>query len=163
MSGERVDPRARAIAWALLGAEQWHPIRLEIAASDAGSTGVIRVGGIFAQLGYPEPVVRALTGLSTHRVPGAVLRAMPAGGDSTARYRLRALLRAAHLPQGSPTAPALANLACFRLDRRLAGYAERSGLVYTRYVDDLTFSGARCAVPAWLPGSAGSLPRKGSR
>ncbi|WP_392507747.1 reverse transcriptase family protein [Naumannella halotolerans] len=125
------------------------------------AVGSARVGGIFAQLGYPEPVVRALTGLSTHRVPGAVLRAMPAGGDSTARYRLRALWRAAHLPQGSPTAPALANLTCFRLDRRLAGYAERSGLVYTRYVDDLTFSGARCAVPAMVAGVSRIVAEEG--
>ncbi|MBM7807535.1 hypothetical protein JOD57_003372 [Geodermatophilus bullaregiensis] len=32
---------------------------------------------------------------------------------------------------------------CARLDRRLAGLAAASGAVYTRYVDDLTFSGPR--------------------
>jgi hypothetical protein len=36
----------------------------------------------------------------------------------------------------------MANLVCYRLDRRLAGLAEACGARYTRYLDDLTFSGA---------------------
>jgi retron-type reverse transcriptase len=35
----------------------------------------------------------------------------------------------------------LANLAAFRLDRRLAGLAASMALRYSRYADDLTFSG----------------------
>jgi hypothetical protein len=35
----------------------------------------------------------------------------------------------------------LANLCAFRLDVRLAGLAARLGATYTRYADDLTFSG----------------------
>jgi RNA-directed DNA polymerase len=46
------------------------------------------------------------------------------------------------LPQGAPTSPRLANLVCFRMDRRLSRYAEREGLVYSRYADDMSFSAA---------------------
>ena len=45
-----------------------------------------------------------------------------------------------HLPQGAPTSPALTNILCRRLDRRLAKMAAEAGFVYTRYADDLTFS-----------------------
>jgi len=45
-----------------------------------------------------------------------------------------------HLPQGSPASPAITNLLCRRLDRRLTGMAEHLSFVYTRYADDLTFS-----------------------
>jgi RNA-directed DNA polymerase len=42
---------------------------------------------------------------------------------------------------GVPTSPALANLAAFGLDRRLAGLAASMSLRYSRYAYDLTFSG----------------------
>lgn len=44
------------------------------------------------------------------------------------------------LPQGAPTSPALTNVLCRRLDKRLAAFARNRGLQYTRYADDLTFS-----------------------
>jgi RNA-directed DNA polymerase len=45
------------------------------------------------------------------------------------------------LPQGSPCSPKLANLVAWKLDLRLQGYIGKKGLTYTRYADDLTFSG----------------------
>lgn len=47
-----------------------------------------------------------------------------------------------HLPQGAPTSPALTNIICRRLDRKLSTLAERMRFRYTRYADDLTFSSA---------------------
>ena len=48
----------------------------------------------------------------------------------------------AALPQAPCTSPALSNQIARRLDRRLSGMSAKLGLVYTRYADDLTFSGA---------------------
>ena len=45
------------------------------------------------------------------------------------------------LPQGACTSPGLSNQVARRLDRRLSGLAAKFGIAYTRYADDLTFSG----------------------
>jgi RNA-directed DNA polymerase len=45
------------------------------------------------------------------------------------------------LPQGSPCSPALANLTAWTLDLRIQGYVGKRGISYTRYADDLSFSG----------------------
>ena len=56
------------------------------------------------------------------------------------------------LPQGAVTSPALSNLICLRLDRRLAGLVSRRNVVFTRYADDITFStNNRNALPRLLP------------
>lgn len=47
------------------------------------------------------------------------------------------------LPQGSPASPVLSNLVSLKLDKRLGTLAERIGANYTRYADDITFSGRR--------------------
>lgn len=120
---------------------------LMAAAKHAGEEGVLcldlanffpslaggRVFGLFRLLGYPNTVARALTGLCTNVTPARVRNRMP--------FDQRGRLRGAHLPQGAPTSPVLANLLSYSLDRRLSGLARSLALTYTRYADDLTFSG----------------------
>jgi RNA-directed DNA polymerase len=45
------------------------------------------------------------------------------------------------LPQGGPCSPKLANLSAWQLDVRIQGYVGKRGINYTRYADDLSFSG----------------------
>ncbi|SFQ23823.1 Reverse transcriptase (RNA-dependent DNA polymerase) [Amycolatopsis arida] len=66
---------------------------------------------------------------------------VPAGSADPSRWRLLRRLAAPHLPQGAPTSPAVANAVAYRLDVRLAGLARALGARYTRYADDLAFSG----------------------
>lgn len=47
------------------------------------------------------------------------------------------------LPQGAPTSPVLSNIVCRTLDARISGLAKSADLTYTRYADDLAFSGNR--------------------
>jgi len=45
------------------------------------------------------------------------------------------------LPQGAPTSPALSNLLNLQIDQRISGFCKKHNIRYTRYADDMTFSG----------------------
>ena len=105
-----------------------------------------RVRALWKALGHSRAAAELLTRLTTVRTPRAVrerlLEACSLPADAIPRRRaIAARLTQAHLPQGAPTSPALANLCAFGLDLRLAALAERFGARYTRYADDLFFSG----------------------
>ena len=111
------------------------------------SVGAARVYGIFRTAGYPEAVAHVLTALCVTVVPRSEWAAVPrpsAADPALLRrhIRLGARLATPHLPQGAPTSPALASLAATGLDRRLAALAPALCATYSRYADDLAFSGA---------------------
>lgn len=118
------------------------------------SVGRARVVALFRRLGYSRTVALTLAGLCTVAAPARVLAAHPREhNELDRRFLSNQRLRDPHLPQGAPTSPALANLAAYRLDRRLAGLASRFGARMTRYADDLAFSGGSDfdkAVPKFL-------------
>jgi len=58
------------------------------------------------------------------------------------------------LPMGAPSSPILSNLATIPLDQDLLAYAEEQGWRYTRYADDMTFSGPSPIGPAQIQGIA---------
>ncbi len=91
-----------------------------------------RIRGLLIACGYSYPVATTLAVLMTEaerqpvEVEGQVFH-VPVG------------LR--HCAQGAPTSPGLCNAVALRLDRRLCGLAKKHGFAFTRYADDLTFSG----------------------
>lgn len=95
-----------------------------------------RVKGLFRSFGYSESLATVFGLLCTEpEVETVVL-------DDTVWH---VSLGERHLPQGAPTSPAITNLLCRRLDETLTQEAQRLGFVYTRYADDLSFSGKDAA------------------
>ena len=100
-----------------------------------------RIEAFFRTMGYPEVVADLLAGMCTTVTPRDVWRSIKPAGDPIRFWETRTLYGRPHLPQGAPTSPALANLCSYRLDCRLAGLAASANAHYTRYADDLAFSG----------------------
>lgn len=104
--------------------------------------GAARIQAFFRMLGYPDAVADLLSGLVTATTPAIVWKQLGADGLSKEDIQdAKVLYGKPHLPQGAPTSPALANICAYRMDCRLTGLAEAAGGMYTRYADDLVFSG----------------------
>lgn len=64
-------------------------------------------------------------------------------GEEAATLLMKLVVWESHLPQGVATSTGVANLAMLRVDMRLRALARQQEFAYTRYVDDLAFSGSR--------------------
>ncbi len=93
-----------------------------------------RVRGLFQSFGY-SPAVSTILALLCTEAPR-----MRTEWEGKTQY-VAASERC--LPQGASTSPAISNLVCRKLDRRLSGLCRRRGWLFTRYADDLTFSASR--------------------
>lgn len=100
-----------------------------------------RIQAFFRTLGYPDTVAGLLGGICTNAAPRVIWKEIGYEVDVTKLVEARMLYSQPHLPQGAPTSPAIANLCCYRIDCRLTGLARAAGARYTRYADDLAFSG----------------------
>src|SRR5262249_54566601 len=92
----------------------------------------VRVRSVFQRLGYSGQVATILALLCTE---------CPREPVSYAGQIYWVATGPRGLPQGACTSPALSNQVARRLDKRLGGLAKKLNLTYTRYADDLSFSG----------------------
>lgn len=89
-----------------------------------GSISIYMVIATFKTIGYPYEVAKVLGHLCTLKDV---------------------------LPQGAPTSPALSNIITYNMDSKLLELSSKNGLTYTRYADDLTFSGENISTKNILP------------
>ncbi len=95
-----------------------------------------RIKGAFRSLGYGEAVATVL----------ALVCSEPKVAEVQLDGRTYFVHRGERfLPQGAPTSPAITNIICRGLDARLVRTAAKLGFRYTRYADDITFSGSGSA------------------
>jgi retron-type reverse transcriptase len=100
-----------------------------------------RIAAFFRTAGYPNSVADLLAGLCTNSVRVDLRSRTEFGIKPEHVGEARDLYSGPHLPQGAPTSPALANICAYRVDCRLSRLADTVGVTYTRYADDLAFSG----------------------
>jgi len=98
-----------------------------------------RVYWVFRRLGYAKNLSVDLAKLVTVPLPEEYISRF-----TEHEQKLHSLIikqNEAVLPQGAPTSPALSNIVLQTLDLRLDALASKNDLSYTRYADDITFSG----------------------
>ena len=101
-----------------------------------------RIKGVFLALGYSHQIATILSLLCSEP---KIVDVSLLGEDYYAQRGER------FLPQGSPCSPAITNILCRKLDFRLSGLAKKYNFDYTRYVDDITFSGDKNSLSKITP------------
>jgi RNA-directed DNA polymerase len=106
-----------------------------------------RIFQVFTELGYGHLVSFEMARLCTRPGIGAWHRIASERSASPARYtvikKYRTSAGLGFLPQGSPTSGALANLVMRDIDMQITEAVGGTGIVYTRYADDIVFSTSR--------------------
>ena len=97
-----------------------------------------RVYGIFSSLGYSKNLSVEFARICTVQISEDKYDAM--SPEKQEYFKEIYKLRESVLVQGAPTSPNLSNLVCRRLDLRLSKLANKLGISYSRYADDITFS-----------------------
>ncbi|MDQ8011388.1 MAG: reverse transcriptase domain-containing protein [Flavobacterium nitrogenifigens] len=98
-----------------------------------------RVYGVFESLGYAKNLSVDLAKLVTVGLPQEYLETFTQ--KELKAYREIVPTYSRVLPQGAPTSPTISNLILRRLDKRLSKLSETLKVDYSRYADDITFSG----------------------
>ncbi|MGD0339598.1 MAG: reverse transcriptase family protein [Bacteroidota bacterium] len=104
-----------------------------------------RTFGVFKNLGYHGGVSRILAELCCAIPPKIYWKEII---NDSIFLPSKTHVSQAVLPQGAPTSPSISNLVCRKLDLRFFRLATKLGANYTRYADDLTFSGTRSSIPS---------------
>lgn len=98
-----------------------------------------RIYGLFKSLGYQKNLCVYLAKICTIEQSDTFYSAFKKNEEKLKNYLLDK--NEGLLPQGSPTSPKLTNLVLRSLDKRLTALSTKNEIKYSRYADDLTFSG----------------------
>ncbi len=99
-----------------------------------------RIYGVFKSIGFHPNLSVSLAKICTIMPDTTFLKSFKSAEIELKNRLLK--MRQGILPQGAPTSPKLSNLISFRLDYRLNGLAVKNNVSYSRYADDITFSGS---------------------
>ncbi len=90
---------------------------------------------VFKKIGY-----RPLLAFELARLTTRLKRDNNKRSSSKKKYSLYQNEHLGHLPQGAPTSPLLANMACHSMDNDLSNLARQYHCAVTRYSDDIVYS-----------------------
>lgn len=102
-----------------------------------------QVNSAFCNMGYLPEVSSCLARLCTSKIDEYKYSQLEEQKDIQALFDDLKTKNEAFLIQGAPTSPALANIVCYRMDRRIIGLSKGIKFNYSRYADDMTFSADR--------------------